>query len=833
MNSSTSVIQSGPQRDTQSPDLKSGVRPDSIVLPVQGMTCAACSARVERVLKRVDGVADARVNLATEEAEVDYRAGGTGPVDFAEAIEQAGFHVPRETRELEITGMTCATCAGRVEKALSAVAGIESVSVNLASDRASVSLVSGVAKAGDIVDAVEKAGYQATLLTGDSARDRKLAEEAEARLRRERWILAVSAALTAPLVVQMVLQLSGVTFRIPGWGEWLLTTPVQFVIGARFYVAAAKALRAGSGNMDLLVALGTSAAYGFSVFLLFFPRYGTGHLYFEAAAVVITLVLLGKYFESKAKRSTASAIRALMDLRPETANVLRDGREIAVPAAAVGLNETVVVRPGERFPVDGAILSGRTQADESLLTGESMPVAKQVGDPVTGGAINGAGLIEVRVSAAGEGTTLTRIIRMVSGAQSSKAPVQRLVDRISAVFVPVVVAIAVLTFAGWMLWSGDLAASLINAVSVLVIACPCALGLATPTAIMVGTGAAARAGILIRDADALERAHHVDTVVFDKTGTLTRGKPRVTDIVALQGEEADILAIAAAIQTGSEHPLAAAVLAEAETRGIPVTRPDGFEAIPGRGARAEIGGVEHLIGSRRLMADRSLDMTRSEKTAERLETDGKTVMWIARGKRGDTDGQLLGAIAVSDQPRETSAEAVGELRRRGLATVMLTGDNRRTADAIASQVGVSQVEAEVLPDQKAHKIEDLQGPDRVVAMVGDGVNDAPALAAADIGIAMGAGSDVAMETAGITLMRSDPAMVPAALDVSRATYRKIRQNLFWAFIYNVIGIPLAALGLLNPVIAGAAMAFSSVSVVSNSLLLRGWQPQHDRSGGPS
>ena len=546
--------------------------------------------------------------------------------------------------------------------------------------------------------------------------------------------------------------------------------------------------------------------------------HGHGELYFEASTVVITLVLLGKWLEARAKRSAASAIRALMTLRPETARVERDGQLIEIPADAVGLGEIVVIRAGERAPVDGVVADGDSQMDESLLTGESLPVVKGPGDKVTAGAINADGLLRVKATAVGAGSTISRIIQLVEGAQASKAPVQRLVDRISAVFVPVVVAIAVVTFGLWWVVAADPQAAFVAAVSVLVIACPCALGLATPTAIMVGTGVAARHGILIKDADALERAHHVTAMVLDKTGTLTEGRPAVSDIIAVDGDRFRLLSLAASAQQGSEHPLARAVLDAARAEGMELRPLGSFRALPGRGLQASIDNRTILVGSLRLMRQSQVDVGLLDERAVEEESAGRTVMWVGEGERA------LGFISVCDPVKASAAAAVAKLKGMGVWTLMLTGDNRRAARVVAEAVGVDDLRAEALPEEKAAEVERLKASGKVVAMVGDCVNDAPALAAADIGIAMGTGTDIAMHTAGITLMRGDPALLPAALSISRATYDKIRQNLFWAFVYNVIAIPLAAFGLLSPVLAGGAMAFSSVSVVSNSLLLRRWRP---------
>ena len=784
----------------------------SVSFPVQGMTCASCAARIERVLGRLPGISEAAVNLASERADVRFDGAEVSAGDIAAAVVHAGFTVPPETMELAIEGMTCATCSGRVEKVLGKQPGVASARVNLATERATVSVERGGAGLADLIAAVERAGFGAKAVDGGRS-GRAEEEELARRSRADLVVFAVSAALTVPLVAQMVWMMAGISWEIPPVVQWLLATPVQFWAGARFYRAAWGALKALTGNMDLLVAMGTSAAYGLSLFNVL----DGGDLYFEASAAVITLVLLGKWLESRAKRGTTAAIRALMNLRPETARVLRDGREIEVPAAAVASGDTVVVRPGERVPVDGVVQDGASHMDESLITGESLPVGKSAGDAVTGGAINGEGLVQVRTTTVGAESVLSRIIQLVQGAQATKAPVQRLVDGIAAVFVPAVIAVAAITFLAWWLTGGELAGAVINAVAVLVIACPCALGLATPTAIMAGTGAAARGGILIKDAEALERAHRITTVVLDKTGTLTEGRPVVVAAIAVDGDEAALMRLAASAQQGSEHPLARAVLAGAEG----LSPADDFRALPGRGLEASVEGRTVLIGNRRLMGDEGIAFDALEAPAAALEAEGRSVMWVA-GKAPET--RLLGVIAVGDTLRAGASEAVARLKRRGIDTVMLTGDNARSAAAIAAEVGVGRVIAEVLPGDKAGEVERLEAAGATVAMVGDGINDAPALAAADIGIAMGTGTDVAMHTAGVTLMRGEPGLIADAVAVSRATYGKIRQNLFWAFFYNVIAIPLAAAGHLSPVIAGAAMALSSVSVVTNSLLLRRWRP---------
>ena len=704
--------------------------------------------------------------------------------------------------KLPIEGMTCASCVARVEKALKRVPGVGSAEVNLATETATVSLAEGAAPE-SLVAAVRDAGYEARLVPA-----------AEPAGDRSWWPVALAAVLTLPLLVPMAGGAMGADWMLPGWLQFVLATPVQFWLGARFYRAGWKALLARTGNMDLLVALGTSAAYGLSVYMLVRHWEHEPHLYFEASAAVISLVLLGKWLEGRAKRQTTAAIRALQALRPEAARVLRAGREVEVPLADVALDDLLVVRPGERIPADGAIVEGASHADESMLTGESLPVAKSPGDAVTGGAVNGEGRLVVRVTAVGAQSTLAKIIELVENAQAKKAPIQRLVDRVSAVFVPIVLGIALLTLLGWGLGTGNWEQALLNAVAVLVIACPCALGLATPTAIMAGTGIAAKHGILIKDAEALETAHAVQAVAFDKTGTLTAGRPTLVAFEPHGLERSAALALAAAVQAGSEHPLAKAVVDAAA--GMHVERATDVKAVAGRGVEAVVSGRRLVLGSSRWMRELGVDLVPLAAKAALLGEQGLTVSWLADVTEAP---RLLAGMGFGDQARPEAAEAVRTLRQRGVRTVMLTGDSAAAAAAVARSLGIDDVRAQVLPAEKADVVAQL----RYVAMVGDGVNDAPALAAADVGIAMGSGTDVAMHAAGITLMRPDPRLVPAAIDISRRTYAKIRQNLFWAFAYNVVGIPLAALGVLSPVIAGAAMALSSVSVVANTLLLKRWK----------
>lgn len=721
------------------------------------------------------------------------------------------------TFDLPISGMTCASCAGRVERALGKVPGVQSVSVNLANERAHIEVLGQMAPR-VLIAAVDKAGYTATLPQSETATQ----ASQEQRLSHERWSLLLAILLAAPLVLPMLVQPFGLHWMLPAWVQFALATPVQFIFGARFYIAAWKAVRAGAGNMDLLVAIGTSAGYGLSLYEWLTASAGTmPHLYFEASAVVIALVLLGKYLESRAKRQTASAIRALEALRPERAIQVIDGREQDVAITALKLNDLVLVKPGERFPVDGEVVEGQSHADEALISGESLPVPKQPGDAVTGGAINGEGRLLVRTLALGAESVLARIIRLVEDAQAAKAPIQKLVDKVSQVFVPVVLVLAVATLIGWWLYGAPLEVALINAVTVLVIACPCALGLATPTAIMAGTGVAARHGILIKDAEALERAHEVSAVVFDKTGTLTSGTPKIAHLAAVDGNEAVLLQQAGALQRGSEHPLAKAVLDACAEQGLNVADVSASQSLTGRGIAGTLDGRQLALGNRRLLEETGLSTGDLADSASAWETEGRTLSWLI--EQGPQP-RVLGLFAFGDTLKPGALQAIQALKARHISSHLLTGDNRGSARVVADALGIDDVHAEVLPADKAATVAELKKTG-VVAMVGDGINDAPALAAADIGIAMGGGTDVAMHAAGITLMRGDPRLVPAALEISRKTYAKIRQNLFWAFVYNLVGIPLAAFGLLNPVMAGAAMALSSVSVVSNALLLKTWKPK--------
>ncbi|WP_080485805.1 heavy metal translocating P-type ATPase [Burkholderia ubonensis] len=828
-----------------------------IELEIEGMTCASCVARVEKALANVSGVARASVNLATERATVDA-AGGVTTAQLVDAVRQAGYQATPVAEpepaiapdaalgaiELDIGGITCASCAGRVEKALSNVPGVARASVNLATERATVHGAAPLDPAA-LIAAVTAAGYRASRVAAPPAGASGLpaaasapasqkpgATDADTRKRREaireRNLVIAAALLSAPLIAPMFAAPFGVDAMLNGWLQLVLASLVQFGFGARFYRAAWHAIKARAGNMDLLVALGTSAAYGLSLWMLLRDPMHPGHLYFEASAVIITLVRFGKWLEARAKRQTTEAIRALNALRPDRARIVEHGVERDVPLAQVRVGTAVSIRPGERVPVDGRVVSGRSHIDESLITGESLPVAKDDGDPVTAGSINGEGALVVETTAIGAETTLARIIRLVESAQAEKAPIQRLVDRVSAVFVPAILGIAALTLIGWLIAGAGAETAILNAVAVLVIACPCALGLATPAAIMAGTGVAARHGVLIKDAQALELAQRATVIAFDKTGTLTEGKPSVTafDAVGLPRDEA--LALAAAVQRHSDHPLARAVVAahhaDVAARGGATSAPVATDAraVAGRGVEARVAGRLLALGSTRWRDELGIAVPPAlDARAAELERAGNTISWLMRA---DAPRAPLALIAFGDTVKPGARDAIAALAARGVASVLVTGDNRGSAAAVAASLGIGEVHAQVLPDDKARVVAALKRThDGIVAMVGDGINDAPALAAADVGIAMATGTDVAMHTAGITLMRGDPSLVADAIDISTRTYRKIQQNLFWAFVYNLVGVPLAALGWLNPVIAGAAMAFSSVSVVTNALLLRRWK----------
>ena len=781
-------------------------------LPIVGMTSAAGAARLEKDLCQASGVLGATVDLARAQATVVVNDdSATDAATLAELVARAGFDVPTEQRTFQVEGMTCSACSARVEKALRRERAVVDVDVNLALERATVTSLPDAVPVESLAARAGRAGYGLVLALAEPF-DTAAERDAERQLDAQRRVVVTSAILTLPLMVGMIFPVLGYDdIHLMPAGEVLLTTPIQFIIGARFYRAAFNALRNGGANMDVLVAMGTTAAYFYSWYLLLLlGEAADGALYFEASAVIITLVLLGKYLEARAKRATTSAIRQLMALRPTTARRRQaDGMVVDVPATEIATGDIVVVRPGEQVPVDGEVVAGDSEVDESLLTGESTPAAKHPGDSVTGGTVNAGGYLEVRATTVGDAGTLARIVRLVEEAQHGKARVQRLVDRISRVFVPIVVAVAAATFLIWLIAAGSFEAALIAAVAVLVIACPCALGLATPTAIMAGTGAAARAGILVKDIDTLERAPALTTVVFDKTGTLTIGRPEVTEIVALRGSEEALLRTAASVQRHSEHTLAAATLAYAEARRIDLRSASDFRNHVGFGVSATVAGKRIRIGNQEFVG---------AVPPLAIDEATHTVVWVA-----DDDGPL-GALSFSDQPRPTAAAAVAQLQALGLRSVLLSGDAAPVVQRLAAETGINEAKGGVRPDEKAAAVRQRIANGERVAMVGDGVNDAPALAAADVGIAMGSGTDIAMATAAITLMRPDPLLIPAAIAASRATFRKIKQNLFWAFAYNVVGIPAAALGYLSPTLAAAAMAFSSVCVVGNSLLLRKWQP---------
>ncbi len=811
------------------------------------MTCASCASRVERALRKSPAVSEAEVNLALETVHISWNNATAGDAHDAIArIEAAGYQVPRTQWDFAITGMTCASCSGRIERALRKLPGVLDVQVNLATEQAQLEVLQGQIERAAVVRAIEQAGYGVR----PEARPDEAPQEAAFWPLGEGAKLALAALLTLPLALPMLGDLLGRHWMLPATWQWLLATPVQFWLGARFYRAGWHALRAGAGNMDLLVALGTSAAYGLSLWLWMASPDAMPHLYFESSAVVITLVMLGKWLEGRAKFQTVAAIRALRALAPETARVRQaDGSEIERPLAALQVGDVVVVRPGERIPVDGLVLEGASQIDESLLTGESLPVLRETGQRVAGASVNGEGLLVLRTVAVGAETTLARIVRLVESAQARKAPIQRLVDQVSAVFVPAVVVVAFITLLGWGLGRGDWEMATLRAVAVLVIACPCALGLATPAAIMVGTGAAARHGILIKDAQALELAHAVGVVAFDKTGTLTAGRPALLGTQAVTDsptQSDEVLRLAAALQAGSEHPLARAVL-----KAAPADRPSAsaVRAKAGRGVSGQVGSQLLSLGSRRWMDELGVDCSALEATANGWQQEGRTLAWLAARpadlstSTASETPRLLGVLAFGDTIKPGAADAIARLHALGVRTLLLSGDNAQAAASVARQLGIDDVRAEVLPGDKAGVIMALKAElalqphgRRRVAMVGDGLNDAPALAAADVGLAIthldGSGTDVAMHAAGITLMRGDPGAVADAIDISRRTTAKIRQNLFWAFVYNVVGIPLAAFGLLNPVVAGAAMAASSVSVISNALLLTRWRPKATARLGP-
>ncbi|MFC0302119.1 heavy metal translocating P-type ATPase [Virgibacillus soli] len=784
-----------------------------LTVGITGMTCAACSTRVEKVLNKMDGV-EAKVNLTTEKASIAYDPNVSNVEAIQSKIEKLGYGVQTEKAELDVMGMTCAACSTRIEKVLNKQEGITHATVNLTNESASVAYNPGLMSEEEIVEVIQRLGYDAKPRADKAEKQ----SQKEQQLKRMRTKLIISALLSVPLLITMLDHLLGI--HIPDiflnpWFQFALATPVQFIIGWQFYEGAYKNLRSGSANMDVLVALGTSAAYFYSLYEAVQTIGNAGympHLYFETSAILITLILFGKYLETSAKSKTTQAISKLLNLQAKEARILRDGKEQMIPIEQVTVGDHLIVKPGEKIPVDGIVKKGRTSVDESMITGESIPIEKATDSAVIGATINKNGTIEMEATKVGKDTALASIVQAVEDAQGSKAPIQRLADVISGYFVPIVVGIALITFIVWitLVAPGNFETSLVAAIAVLVIACPCALGLATPTSIMVGTGKAAENGILFKGGEHLERTHQLNTIVFDKTGTITKGKPEVTDFSA----DDNILQLLASAEKSSEHPLAEAIVSYAIEKSIPLIDVDDFVAIPGHGIQAVISEQHVLVGTRKLMKDHHINVDAIEEELAKYEVEGKTAMIIA------VDGKYAGVIAVADTIKETATEAIQQLKTAGLDVVMLTGDNERTAQAIAKQVGIDHVIAQVLPEDKADKVKAIQQQGKKVAMVGDGINDAPALAIADIGIAIGTGTEVAIEAADVTILGGELLLIPKAIKISHATIKNIRQNLFWAFAYNSAGIPIAAAGLLAPWIAGAAMAFSSVSVVTNSLRLK-------------
>jgi len=789
-------------------------------IKIGGMSCAACSARVEKKLNSLPGVTQAQVNLLNNKATILYDPELIKQAELEEAVWQTGYEVLAEEEgkylnvSLAIEGMSCAACSARIDKKLNSTLGVVNASVNLLTNQATVEYDPQVISVSEIEKAVDNLGYQAHWI---EKREFKLdSPDDDMETKKLKLLLGASIILAFPLILNMILMLFKV--QVPllhnPYFQIALATPVQFIIGYRFYRSAFLALRSGGSNMDVLVVLGTSAAYLFSLYNIFFQG-DQQNIYFEASATIITLVLLGKYLEERAKNKTSEAIRVLGGLQPRSARVIRQTEEMDVPIEEVRTGDLVVIRPGERIPVDGIVQEGSSSVDESMLTGESLPVEKRLGDEVVGASINKNGSLKFVVTRTGQDTTLAQIIRIVEEAQESKAPIQKLADQVSGIFVPAVMGIALLTFTLQFWFSGNINTAIITAVAVLVIACPCALGLATPTAIMVGTGKGAENGLLIKGGEYLQLLQKLDVIVLDKTGTITRGKPALTDIITLSHYGRDeVLLWAGILEKRSEHPLGQAIYARAREQFGDLPDPRDFNNFPGQGVAGKSDNLALTIGNRSFMHNQGIETTGGETQAIGLEEAGKTAMYLA------IDGKLTGLLAVADTIKDNAVDAIQALKDMNLEVYMISGDNQRTAQAIARQVGIERVLAEVLPERKAEEVEKIRQSRKIVAMVGDGINDAPALATADIGIAIGTGTDVAMETANIVLTSGDLRGISAAIKLSRRTMRTIKQNLFWAFFYNSIGIPFAALGFLSPVIAGAAMAFSSVSVVSNSLRLR-------------
>ena len=807
-------------------------------LRIEGMTCASCAKAVERATRKLEGVAETSVNYATEKLNISFDETKISVDDIQVAVEKAGYKAITDSvnKVLKIEGMTCASCVKAVERATRKLEGVERADVNYATETLSISYEPSMIRLAEIKAAVEKAGYQARdeEITVDADKERK---DQEMKLLWKKFI--ISALFTIPLFIISMGHMVGLP--LPGFIspeinpmgfaliQLFLTIPV-IIAGHKFYTVGFKALVRKSPNMDSLIAIGTSAAFLYGVFATVKivggdPSYAHD-LYFESAAVIITLITLGKYLESVSRGKTSEAIKKLMGLAPKTATIVRGGKEMEVTIEEVEVGDIILVKPGEKMPVDGQVVGGTTSVDESMLTGESIPVEKNVGDKIIGASINKNGTIQYKATKVGKDTALAQIIKLVEDAQGSKAPIAKMADIISGYFVPIVIALAVIAGIGWYAYGETAIFALTIFISVLVIACPCALGLATPTAIMVGTGKGAEYGVLIKSGDALETAHKVQTVVFDKTGTITEGKPVVTDIVVINGmTQEDLLQLAASGEKGSEHPLGEAIVKDAEEKNLSLKKVDFFNAIPGHGIEVEIEGKNILLGNRKLMVERDISLENLEETSHKLAEEGKTPMYIA------IENKISGIIAVADIMKKSSKRAIEKLHEMGIEVAMITGDNKRTAEAIAKQVGIDRVLAEVLPEEKANEVKKLQLEGKKVAMVGDGINDAPALAQADIGIAIGSGTDVAMESADIVLMRSDLMDVPTAIQLSKKTIRNIKENLFWAFGYNTLGIPIA-MGvlyifggpLLNPMIAGAAMSFSSVSVLLNALRLKRFKP---------